>query len=143
MQSRITFWFYVGSIPIIIFLFMLPYIRAGQFVFNPFSLVYLIIVAVLIFFAYRTMRVLLSTKNSYCVVEEDRVYGVSTPNPYQRAIPFDIRKDEILGIGKTSISVGGMRSHEALVLNTNKQKIILFAIERMDELKKELSPESL
>ena len=138
MQTRVTFWFYVGSIPIIIFLFLLPYIRQGSFTLGPYSLVYLAIIAFLLFGAYRAMRVMLSVKNSFCVIDGERVYGVSTPNPYQKAIPFDIRKDDIRGIGKTTVSIGGMRTKDALVLNTDNEKIVLLALDRSDELKTEL-----
>ena len=141
-QTRVTFWFYVGSIPIIIFLFMLPYIREGGFVFGPYSLVYVIIIAYLLFGAYRAMRVMISVKNSFCVIDGDRVYGVSTPSPYRKAIPFDIQKNEIRGIGKTMISIGGMRTKDALVVNTAHQKIVLLAIERMNDLQNELNNRS-
>ena len=137
-QTRITFWFYVGSIPIIIFLFLLPYIRQGSFTFGPYSLVYVAIIAFLLFGAYRAMRVMLSVKNSFCVIDGERISGLSTPNPYQKAIPFDIRIGDIRGIGKTMIPVGGMRTKDALILNTDKEKIVLLAIDRVDELKKEL-----
>ena len=137
-QTRITFWFYAGSIPIIIFLFLLPFIRQGSFQFSPYSLVYIVIIGYLLFGAYRSLRVMLSVKNSHCVISEDRVYGVSTPNPYKQSIPFDIQKGDILGIGKTTISVGGMRTQNALILNTEKEKIVLFAIDRMEELQNEL-----
>ena len=141
-QSRITFWFYAASIPIIIFLFLLPFIRAGSFALSPYSLIYIAIILYLIYSGYRSMRVLLSIKNSHCVVENDRIYGVSTPSPVKKAIPFDIRKSDILSVAKTNVSCGGMRSREALVLNTQDQRIVLFAIERMDELQKELSPQT-
>ena len=134
-QTKITFWFYIGSIPIIIFLFMLPFIQAGRFTFSPYSLVYIVIIAFLMYFGYRSMLVMQAVKNSYCIVEGDRVYGVSTPNPYQKGVPFDIQKSEILGVGKTMISTGGMRSQNALQLNTQNQKIVLLAVEQMDELK--------
>ena len=138
MQTRITFWFYAGSIPIIIFLFLLPYFRQGSFSFGPYSLVYVAIIAFLIFGAYRALRVMLSVKKSFCVINGDRISGLSTPNPYQKAVPFDIRIDEILGIGKTTVSIGGMRTKDALILNTEKEKIVLLAIDRVEELKSEL-----
>lgn len=138
-QTRITFWFYVGSIPIIILLFAIPYIREGQFVFGPLSLVYFAVILFLLYGAYRAMRVMLSTKNTLCVIDGERVYGVSTPSPYQKGIPFDIRKSDILGIGKSMVSTGGTRVQPTLVLNTAREKIVLFAIDRMEELENELS----
>ena len=57
-------------------------------------------------------------------------------------MPFDIAKDEILGMAKTTISVGRMRSKSALVLNTQTQKIVLLSIERIDDLKGELNTTS-
>ena len=137
-QTRITFWFYVGSIPVIIFLFLLPYIREGSFTFGPMSLIYIAIILFLLFGTYRSMLVMLATKNTLCVIDGDRVYGVSTPSPYKKAIPFDIQRSDIRGIGKTTVSTGGMRTQDALVLNTGREKIILFAIDRMQELQKEL-----
>ncbi len=136
---RITFWVYVASIPIIVFLFLLPYIRAGAFTVSPYSVIYIAIVIYLLFETYRTTRVMLSIKKSRCVITPDRVTGVSTPNPYKPSIPFDIARDEIRGIAKTTISVGGMRSQKALVLNTETQKIVLLAIDRIDELENELN----
>jgi hypothetical protein len=141
-QTGITFWFYVGSLPIIAFLFILPFIRAGQFAFSPYSLIYILIFAFLLFSGYRAMRVMQAVKNSYCVIDGERVYGVSTPSPYRSAIPFDIQKKDILGIGKTTVSTGGMRTQEALVLNTETQTIVLFAIDRIKELKDELQTKS-
>ncbi len=138
-QSRITFWFYVGSIPIIIFLFLLPYMQQGKFVFGPFSFVYIVIILFLLYSGYRAFRVMKSTQNSHCIVTDTRVSGVSTPNPYKTAIPFDIEKTDILGIGKTTVSVGGMRAYNALVINTKDQKIVLLAIDSPDELKQDLS----
>ena len=137
-QTRITFWFYVGSIPVIVFLFLLPYIRQGSFTLGLYSLIYAAIIVYLLFGAYRAMRVMLSVKNSFCVIDGERISGVSTPNPYEKAIPFDIRIADILGIGKTTVSIGGMRTKDALILNTEKEKIVLLAIDRVEELKSEL-----
>lgn len=138
-QTRITFWFYAGSIPIIIFLYLLPYIRSGYFGFGPYSLVYFGIIVFLTFGAYRAMRVMMSVKKSFCAIDGERVYGVSTPDPYKNAIPFEIRKSDILGIGESSVSVGGMRTKETLILNTETQKIVLLALDQTDELKDELN----
>ena len=137
-QSRITFWFYVGSIPIIAFLFILPYLKAGTAAFTPFSLVYVGLILVLIYFAYRAFRVMQATRNSYCEIRGDRVSGVSTPNPQQKGEPFDIAKSEILGIGKTMVSVGGTRAYNALLINTQDRKYVLLAIDKIDELRQEL-----
>ena len=139
-HTRITFWVYAICIPIIVFLWALPSIQAGQLTFNPIGLIVCgVILICLIFAGYRAMRVMNSVKNSYCVIDGDRVYGLSTPDPFQKAVPFEIQKSEILGIGKTTVSAGGMRSHDALVINTEKQKIVLLGIERMNELKDELN----
>ena len=81
---------------------------------------------------------MLSTGKSYCVITDDRISGLSTPSPFKNGIPFDIAKSEIRGIGKTDVSVGGMRMYNALVINTNKQKLVLLAIDRIDEIKEEL-----
>ena len=137
-HTRVTFWVYAASTPIVIFLYMLPYIRAGKFVFSPFSLIYVAVAAYLLFGTYRAFRALLSTKKTFCVIDGDRVYGVSTPNPYKKSIPFEILKSDIRGIGKTTVSVGGLRSQPALALNTDHDKVILFAIDRIDELRNEL-----
>jgi len=119
-------------------LFLLPFIRAGQFVFSPYSIVYIGIILYLIYAGYRSMLVMNSIKHSYCAVEGDRISGVSTPDPYKKAIPFELDRRDILGIGKTTVSAGGMRSHPALVINTADQKIVLLTIEHVDELKQEL-----
>jgi hypothetical protein len=140
-QTRITFWGYAISIPIIIFLFLLPYIRAGAFVLTPFSIIYIGIILFLIYSAYRSLRAMISTKNTYCVIDGDRVYGVSIPNPMKAPVPFDINKNEIRGIGKTTVSCGGMRTQNALVINTDHQKFTVFAIERINELQSELNKE--
>ena len=138
-QSQITFWFYVISTPIIIVLFLLRNLEGGVFRFSPFSLIYIAIVLLLCYCGYRAFRVMLSTKRSYCVITDDRVSGISTPSPFEKGIPFDIAKSEILGIGKTDVPVGGMRTYNALVLNTNNRKIVLFAIDNIEEIKKELT----
>lgn len=137
-QSRITFWFYAVSIPIIIVLFVFRNIVDGVFQFSPFSLIYVAIVLFLGYCGYRAYRVMLSTGKSYCVITDDRISGLSTPSPFKNGIPFDIAKSEIRGIGKTDVSVGGMRMYNALVINTNKQKLVLLAIDRIDEIKEEL-----
>ena len=137
-QARVTFWCYVVSIPIIIFLYLLPMIRGEAIVFSPISLIYPAIVLFLLYQGYRSMRVMLSVKSSYCEVTEDRVVGISTPSPFRKAIPFDLERSEILGIAKTNVSIGGIRSFEALALNTKDRQIILFAIERIADLKAEL-----
>ena len=137
-QTRITFWVYAGSIPVIIILYLIPYLGGNGVVFSVFSLIYVAVLLYLLFGAYRSMRVMLSAKNSFCTIEGDRVSGVSTPDPYKASISFDISKSDIRGIGKTEISVGGMRTLPALVLNTDQKKIVLFAIDRADELRRDL-----
>ena len=137
-QARVTFWCYAVSIPIIIFLFLLPVLRGGTIAFSPITLVYPLIVLFLIYQAYRSLRVLLSTKNTYCETDGERIRGLSIPTPFRRAEPFDIAKSEILGIAKTGVAIGRMRSFEALVLNLQSKQLVLFALDRIDELKKEL-----
>ena len=107
--------------------------------FSPYSIVYIGIILYLIYAGYRSMLVMNSIKHSYCVVEGDRISGVSTPDPYKKAIPFELDRRDILGIGKTTVSAGGMRSHPALVLNTADRKIVLLSLERTDELIDELN----
>ena len=109
---------------------------------NPFSIIYIGIILFLIYSTYRSLRILLSVKETFCVIEGDRLYGVSTPDPIKKAVPFDIKRDEIRGIGKTTVSCGGMRSQNALVINTTDQKITLFAIERINELQNELNEQT-
>lgn len=137
-QARITFGVYAASVPIIIFLYLLPMIRSGQFEFGIVSIAYIAIIGFLVFQTYRTYRVLAATKKSYCLIRDDRIVGVSTPNPFEKAKSFDIARSEVLGIGTTTVPVGGMRAYNALVLNTKNHKYTLFAIDRIDELKKEL-----
>ena len=137
-QSRITFWFYVISIPIIIGLLTMMVLRSGGFQFNFATLACVAIVLYLLFCTYRSFRVMTATKNSHCIVTADRVSGISTPSPYKEGIRFDIARSEILGIAKSTVPVGGMRAYNALVLNTADQKIVLLAIDRIDELRKEL-----
>lgn len=141
-QSRITFWFYAVSTPIIIVIFIINNIKDGVFQINPFSLVYAAIVIGLAYCGYRAFRVMNATANSQCTVTDERVSGISTPTPYKKGIPFDIAREEILGIGKTTVTVGFMRAYNALAINTQKDKIILLAIDRMDELKAELQKET-
>ena len=109
---------------------------------NPFSIIYIGIILFLIYSAYRSLRILLSVKKTCCVIDGDRLYGVSIPNPVKKAVSFDINRNEIRGIGKTTVSCGGMRSQNALVINTNDRKITLFAIERINELQNELSEQT-
>lgn len=137
-QSRITFWFYAASIPIIIAIFVFRNMENGVFRFNQFSLIYAAIVVVLGYFAYRAFRVMNATAKSCCVITDERVSGISTPSPFKSGIPFDIARSEILGIGKKDVPVGGMRVYNGLVINTKDQKIVLLAIDNIDEIKKEL-----
>ncbi len=138
-QSRITFWFYVISLPIIIVLLTTLILRSGGFQFNFVTIACGAIVLYLLFCTYRSFRVMTATKGSFCVVTDDRISGISTPSPYKQGEAFDIARSEILGIAKTTVPVGGMRAYNALVLNTAHRKIVLLAIDRIDELKKELA----
>ena len=110
--------------------------------FGTFSFVYFIIAAYLLYSAYRSLRVMRSIKHSYCVIDTDRVYGVSTPDPNEKAIPFDIRRSDICSIEETTVSAAWMRTQSALVLNTQDQKIILLALDRPEELRNELQQKS-
>lgn len=139
-QTRIAFGVYSASIPIIIFLFFLPYLLKGSFEFGMFSFVYLLIVLYLVYGAYRSMHAMLAVKHSYCVISGDRIWGVSTQNLSQKAIPFDIPISEIQKIDKATVPGGGMRAQDALVLHTENQKIVLLSLERTDELLKQIEP---
>ncbi len=141
-QSRITFWFYAISLPIIIGLLTMIVLRNGGFQLNFATLGCTAIVLYLLFCTYRSFKVMSATTKSYCVVTSDRISGLSTPSPYREGIPFDIARSEILGIAKSTVPVGGMRTYNALILNTANQKILLLAIDRIDELKKELMKQS-
>lgn len=133
-QARITFWVYAICVPIIVFLFILPYLRGIASGFNPFSIVYILIVLYLCYQGYRSLCVLFAIKRSYCIVKDENFSGISTPDPFKKGKHFEIRKSDILGIAKTTVSVGGMRTHSALAVNTKDQKYILFAIENLNEL---------
>lgn len=139
-QARNAFWVYAASIPIIIFLFFLPYILKGSFAFGTFSFVYLVIILYLVYGAYRSMRAMLAIKHSYCVINGDRLYGVNTQSLFQKGNSFDIAVSEIQRIDKTTISAVGMRAQNALILHTDSQKIVLLALERTDELLKLIEP---
>ena len=136
--AKITFWVYAVCIPIIIFLYLLPIIRTKQFVVSPFSLIYPILTLFLIYQAYKSLLVLRSVKKTYCVVNDDTVSGVSIPNPFKKETPFSIARTDILGVAKSNVSVGTMRPYDVLVINTQNNKYTLFAIDKLEELKKEL-----
>lgn len=134
-SARITFWVYAASVPIVIFLYILPALRGGSFELSLFGLILPALILYLIYGSYRTLRVLLSVKNTCCKIDADTVSGVSTPNPFRKSEPFEIRKSDILGIGKTAVPIGGTRELPALVLNTAQHKYVLLAIDRIDELR--------
>ena len=91
-QSRITFWVYAVSIPIIIFLFLPPFIRTGEFRFSIASIAYIAIIGFLCYQTYRTYCVMHATKNSYCEIKDGRISGVSTPSPsFRRESPLPSR----------------------------------------------------
>lgn len=138
--ARITFWVYAVCIPIIVLLYFLPIIQTKQFVLSPFTLIYPALVLFLLYQGYRSLRVLLSVKKSFCSIEGETVFGVSIPNPFKKESAFRIEKQDILSVAKSSVSVGTMRPYDVLVINTQNTKYTLFAIERLEELKKELEP---
>ncbi len=136
--TRITFWIYLLSIPIILVVFAIPYLQGKPFQLNPFLLIYLGIVVFLMYQSYRIFRVILAMKRVRCTVTEETVRGVSMPNPMKKSESFSIRRDEILGIGKKKYSLGTMRGLDILLLNTKDRTFSLFAVEQMDQLKDEL-----
>lgn len=137
-QACITFWFYVICIPIIPVLFLLPYLLGGNLEVGPFSLVYLVIILFLLYGAYRSLRILRSLRKSCCVIDGDRVYGISVPDPNLAAIPFDLSGDDIRDIEKTTVSAAWLRTQNALILHTKDRKIVLLALEQTEELEREL-----
>ena len=138
-QAKITFWFYAGSIPIIIFLlFVLPAIRKGAFTFSIFTIAYAVLILVLLYLTYRAYRVMHAIQTSRCTLTAETISGVSTPDPFHGSETFTIRREEILGIAKKQINISMTRFFNAIVLNTQNKQYVLFAIERPEELLKEL-----
>ncbi len=137
--ARITFWGYVVCILIIILIFLFPFFRGEPFAIDTYTIIYSAIMLFLLYSGYKVMKVMNSIKRSYCVVTDDRISGISTPDPFKPAVPFDIARADIVGAEKTTASSGGLRSHPALVLNTADRKIVLLSLERTDELIDELN----
>ena len=133
-QTKITFWFYVASIPVIVFLFLLPNILGRAFQFSLLSLAY---VAVLVFLGYGTYRAYVAmraVKASYCTVTDTRVEGVSTPSAHCAGERFSIERSEIKGAGRNQIAVGMSRFLNAIVINTDTKQYVLLALENEKEL---------
>ena len=136
--TRVTFWVYLLSVPIIVLVFAIPYLQGKPFEINLFHLIYLGIVGYLAYQSYKVLRVVLAMKRTRCTVTEETVSGFSIPNPMKKGEEFSIARDEILGIGKKHYSIGTLRSLDMLLLNTKERSYALLSVERMDELKQEL-----
>ena len=136
--TRITFWVYLLSVPIILLVFAIPYLQGKPFEINLFHLIYLGIVGYLAYQAYKLLRVILAMKRTRCSVTEDTVSGYSIPNPMKKGEAFSIARDEILGIGKKHYSIGTLRSLDILLLNTKEHTYALLSVDKMDALKQEL-----
>ena len=136
--TRITFWVYLISVPVMLFVVAVPYIQGRPFQFTPFLLIFVGIAGFLLFQTVRILRIILAMKAVSCTVTDETVSGISIPDPKKPRETFSIRRDEILGIGKRNFSVSTMRPVRALMLNTKTHSYVLLNIERMDELKKEL-----
>ena len=140
--TKTTFWFYVASFPIIIFLlFVLPLLRGIEFQLSIFTLGYVALILILLYLTYRAFRVMKALSKTKCVVTEDAVSGISTPDPHKGATSFSIRKDEILGIGKKQINFSMSRYFFAVVLNTKDRQYVLLGVERADDLIREIQGE--
>lgn len=135
---RITFWVYLVCIPVIAVLNFLPSILYRQMQINMFMIIYILIIAYLIYQTFRVARVLKAIKRSYCVISDHIVKGISTPDPLHTGTPFEIEKESILGVGKTRISIGSIRTFDAVLINTASAQYTIFAAERIKDLCTEL-----
>ena len=159
-KARVTFWFYIACIPMIAVLVFLPYTlnRTGRI--EWFAIIYFLIAAFFAYRGYRAYRVLRAIRQTCCTVWDGIVSGVSTPEPYQKGIRFQIPKNEISEVleryvpveRKGSIPLGkslqqppispetsyGFRS---TVIRTHNDVYTLFAIELTDEMKEMLKTE--
>lgn len=134
-QSKITFWFYVASIPIIAFFaYGLPLIRGEMITFSPYTTIYTAIIAVILFMTYRAYRVMHAIQMTACTVTDNTISGVSIPTPYRRAASFTLQRSEVLSVARKQVSVGVTRTFSAVVLNTKDAQYVLFAIEKANEL---------
>ena len=137
-SARITFWFYLICIPLIVFIFLIPYLQYGTIQLSLISIIY---IAMFVFFAiqaYRSFLVMRTVKESYCELDEKAISGINIESPYQKGTPFRITRDEILGVGVKQMSIGNARVFHALILNTQSKKYSLFAVDQMGEIRKAL-----
>ena len=138
-QAKITFWFYVVSIPIIVFLlFILPILRGIAYSFSVFQLFYVALILILLFLTYRSYRVMHAIQISRCTISDDTITGVSTPDPFKKTENFSIKRSDVLGVAKKQVNISMTRYFNAVVLNTHDKQYVLFAIDRADELIEEL-----
>lgn len=139
LQTKITFWFYFVSIPVIVFLlFVLPILRGRAFQFSIFTIAYIAIILVLLYLTYRAYRVMHAIASARCTLTEDTISGVSTPDPFKSSKTFSIGRDEVLGVAKKQINISMTRFFNAVVLNTKDRQYVLFGIENAEQLIQEI-----
>ena len=133
-QTKITFWFYVISIPVIAFLLALPYILGRAFQFSILTLAYVAIFAFLVYGAFRAWQVMRAVQASECTVTDTRVEGVSTPDPHRVGEGFSIERSEIKGVGRKQVNITMSKVIDAIAINTDTKQYVLLAMENEKEL---------
>lgn len=133
-QTKIAFRFYVISIPIVAFLFLLPYILGSAIRFSPLHLAYVAVIVFVGYGAFRARQVMHAVRASECVVTDTSVEGVNTPDPHRSGERFSINRSEIKSVGRKQIPLSTARSLNAVVINTEHKQYVLLALENEDEL---------
>lgn len=160
-KARVICWFYAAVTLIGIVLFLLPLLLNGLNTLGWFSVIYVVIALFMFYKGYRAFRVLRALRNSSFCVYYDTVSGVSIRNSYQKAVSFQIRKDEISSIDEEIVAVESktditysrwmhrspisspsiINGYKSTVIRTKDEVYTLFGIELTEEIKEALASE--
>lgn len=154
-KARATFCFYVAAIPVIAVLFLIPFALGVQNRIEWQVIIYILLAVFFVYQGYRAYCVLRAAHHSYCRINGESVSGISTKDPYQKGIPFQICANEITRIEETIIAterkenVGyaphtlhrppfespRLRGYQSTILMTENASYTLFGITMTDEVK--------
>ena len=153
-KARVTFWFYAACISVIAILFLLPILLNAVNRIEWVAIIYALIILLFLYRGYRAFCVLRAIRKSYCCICDETVSGISIPNPFQKAIAFQIQKSEITMteeqvvatdhkteisysryLHRPSFTPADVHGYRSVIIHTDDRKYTLFAIELTDDIK--------
>ena len=151
-KARSVFCFYAAAVPIIGFVLLIPFLLNGINRISWLAFIYVLILLFLLYKGYRAYLVLRAVRKTSCSVCRETVSGISTPDPYQKGIDFQIRKDEIILLEDKIIaaenkreaagsSSADERGYRSIVIHTKTDTYTVFGIELTEEIKEALASE--